>query len=74
MTKKMVRNPIYNIVLSQMEINGYLIMNQDIPKVKPFRPSGETNILPGCGSPCRKPWINIISANTSTSAFATYNR
>lgn len=29
------------------KINRYLINNQDIPKQKPFRPSGETNILPG---------------------------
>lgn len=61
------------ITFTQMKNPGPKCIWKEIPKEKPSGPFGETNILPGCGSPCRKPWTKIISANTSTKAFATYD-
>lgn len=41
----------------QVQIKGPYILQdqQDIPNESPLGPSGETNMLPGCRSPCRKP-------------------
>nr|GMD54639.1 hypothetical protein Iba_chr11dCG0300 [Ipomoea batatas] len=48
-------------------------VHKNIPREKPFLPSGETSTLPGCRSPCRKPWTNIISDKASAKAFPTYS-